>query len=111
MIRETVSESVRRSRRLRWFGDRRGGRHRCRSHRRVEIRTVTGFLAGYDQSEAAAGGFKVRDGLFGEMPMPLDFRAFAVADHQVAKIYIQDIGPNEVRAVLERMKGMDTVRP
>ena len=59
-----------------------------------------------------AGWLGVRQGPFGEMMMPGDSDAFAVADHQLAHIYVRDrarIG--EVRAMLESVPGIERVVP
>ncbi len=54
-----------------------------------------------------AGLLVVRDGPFGEVLMPMDSRAFAVADHQLAHVYINDPSAvNEVRRVLEDLPGL-----
>ncbi|GIW97643.1 MAG: alkaline phosphatase family protein [Pirellulaceae bacterium] len=57
-----------------------------------------------------AGWLEVRDGPFGEMLMPLDSRAFAVADHQVAHVYVQDrtLLP-QVRQLVEQLPGVAAV--
>ena len=62
-----------------------------------------------NQELRRAGWLAVRDGPFGEMLMPQDCQAFAVADHQMAHIYIQGADPNEVRARVECMEGVDAV--
>ena len=59
-----------------------------------------------------AGLLEVRDGPFGEMLMPLDSRAFAVADHQLAHVIVQDprlIG--QVQRLLEEVEGVAAVVP
>jgi hypothetical protein len=38
-------------------------------------------------------------------------KAFAVADHQLAHIYIQGVPPSEVRAVVEKIEGVDRAVP
>ena len=59
-----------------------------------------------------AGWLSVRDGPFGEMLMPADSDAFAVADHQLAHIYVRDAGRvEEVRRMLESVPGVDLVLP
>jgi predicted AlkP superfamily pyrophosphatase or phosphodiesterase len=57
-----------------------------------------------------AGWLIVRDGPFGEMLMPLDSRVFAVVDHQLAHIYVNDsrLLPT-VRKMLESVDGVDQV--
>ncbi len=58
----------------------------------------------------AAGWLEVRDGPFGEMLMPMDSRAFAVVDHQLAHIYVRDASLlSEVRRTLEALEGVDAV--
>ena len=54
------------------------------------------------------GWLEVRDGPFGEMLMPQESKAFAVADHQVAHIYVQDLPLAEVRASIESLDGVET---
>jgi predicted AlkP superfamily pyrophosphatase or phosphodiesterase len=57
-----------------------------------------------------AGLLVVRRGPFGEMLMPGDSAAFAVADHQLAHIYVRD--PSriaEVRQLLQQVPGVDQV--
>ncbi|RMF42583.1 MAG: alkaline phosphatase family protein [Planctomycetota bacterium] len=57
-----------------------------------------------------AGWLEVRDGPFGEMLQPLDSRAFAVADHQVAHIYVNDIALREdVRRLVAQLPGVQAV--
>ena len=57
-----------------------------------------------------AGLLEVRDGPFGEMLMPLDSRAFAVADHQLAHLYINDpTVTHEVRRIVEGLEGVAQV--
>lgn len=52
----------------------------------------------------------VRDGPFGETLMPLDSTAFAVADHQLAHVYIHDSRRVlEVRQLLESVDGIAQV--
>lgn len=56
------------------------------------------------------GWLGVRDGPFGEMLMPGESAAFAVADHQVAHVYVRDPGMiGDIRACLESAKGIDRV--
>lgn len=57
-----------------------------------------------------AGLLEVRDGPFGEMLLPMDSTAFAVTDHQLAHVYVNDpsrIG--EVQSLLERVDGINAV--
>jgi predicted AlkP superfamily pyrophosphatase or phosphodiesterase len=57
-----------------------------------------------------AGLLEVRDGPFGEMLMPMESRAFAVVDHQLAHIYINDPAvTTAVRALVESLEGVDRV--
>jgi predicted AlkP superfamily pyrophosphatase or phosphodiesterase len=57
-----------------------------------------------------AGWLTVRDGPFGEQLMPGDSQAFAVADHQVAHLYIRDASKRmEVRKLVESLEGVDAV--
>jgi predicted AlkP superfamily pyrophosphatase or phosphodiesterase len=59
-----------------------------------------------------AGWVSVRNGPFGEMMMPGESDAFAVADHQLAHVYVRDSARiNEVRAKLESIPGVDRVVP
>jgi predicted AlkP superfamily pyrophosphatase or phosphodiesterase len=57
-----------------------------------------------------AGLLEVRDGPFGEMLMTLDSRAFAVADHQLAHVYVREpaLIP-EVKRLLEGTEGIEQV--
>jgi len=53
------------------------------------------------------GLLSVRNGPFGEMLIPGDCHAFAVADHQVAHIYVNRLSEKErVRALLQRIEGV-----
>ncbi|MFM8213013.1 MAG: alkaline phosphatase family protein, partial [Pirellula sp.] len=57
-----------------------------------------------------AGMLTVRQGPFGEMLIPGDCRAFAVADHQVAHVYVNDPGAlHEVREILIQQPGIQSV--
>lgn len=57
-----------------------------------------------------AGLLEVRDGPFGEMLLPMESRAFAVADHQLAHIYVQDKSMhNETRRIVEKLPGVSAV--
>ncbi len=56
-----------------------------------------------------AGWLSVRDGPFGEMLMPMDSKAFAVVDHQLAHVYVNGVPKADVRARLESMEGVDRV--
>ena len=56
-----------------------------------------------------AGWLAVRDGPFGEMLMPMDSRAFAVVDHQLAHVYVNGVPRDEVKAKLESLDGVDRV--
>ena len=58
----------------------------------------------------SAGLLEVRDGPYGEMLMPMDSKAFAVVDHQLAHVYVAD--PKDVpqvRRTLEAVDGIDAV--
>lgn len=60
----------------------------------------------------AAGLLSVRMGPFGEMLMPGESDAFAVADHQLAHVYVRD--PSrvaEVQTMLQSITGIDAVVP
>lgn len=56
-----------------------------------------------------AGWLAVRDGPFGEMLDTFESRAFAVADHQVAHLYVREIPLREVRTLVENLDGVDRV--
>lgn len=57
-----------------------------------------------------AGFLVVRDGPFGEMLMPMDSRAFAVVDHQLAHVYVNDpTVEQEVKRLLEQLPGVQSV--
>lgn len=59
-----------------------------------------------------SGWLTVRDGPYGEMLLPGQSRAFAVADHQLAHVYVND--PTLIGAVAERLAaepGIATVVP
>ena len=57
-----------------------------------------------------AGLLDVRNGPFGEMLMPGESEAFAVADHQLAHVYVRDYQRiNEVRKLLELVPGVAAV--
>lgn len=60
-----------------------------------------------------AGWLAVRDGPFGEQLLPGDSAAFAVADHQLAHLYVREPALiNEVTAMVSRIPGVDrVVRP
>jgi predicted AlkP superfamily pyrophosphatase or phosphodiesterase len=58
-----------------------------------------------------AGWLAVRDGPFGEMLDTFESKAFAVADHQLAHLYIQGVPPADVRAVVEKIEGVDRAVP
>ncbi len=58
----------------------------------------------------SAGLLVVRDGPYGEMLMPMDSRAFAVVDHQLAHVYVADRADiSEVRRTLAALDGVDEV--
>ncbi|QEF96372.1 Type I phosphodiesterase / nucleotide pyrophosphatase [Stieleria maiorica] len=57
-----------------------------------------------------AGWLSVRNGPFGEVLMPGESKAFAVADHQLAHVYVNDPGSvAAVRRELESAPGIDGV--
>tara|TARA_R110002049_G_scaffold2750_10_gene22446 strand:+ start:91095 stop:92390 length:1296 start_codon:yes stop_codon:yes gene_type:complete len=57
-----------------------------------------------------AGLLGVRNGPFGEMLMPGESKAFAVADHQLAHVYVRDANQiNHVRQLLESTPGIASV--
>src|SRR6056297_2663418 len=57
-----------------------------------------------------AGWLTVRDGPFGEMLMAGESEAFAVADHQVAHVYVRDPARvDDVRKLLESAPGVASV--
>ncbi len=56
-----------------------------------------------------AGWLEVRPGPFGEMLDTFESRAFAVADHQVAHVYLRNLDPLRVRRELELTPGIDAV--
>ena len=56
-----------------------------------------------------AGWLTVRDGPFGEMLMPMDSKAFAVVDHQLAHVYVNGLPKADVKARLESLDGIDRV--
>ena len=62
-----------------------------------------------NQELRRAGWLTVRDGPFGEMLMPVDSKVFAVADHQVAHVYMNGIPLDDVKSRLEAMPGIDRV--
>ena len=58
----------------------------------------------------SAGLLAVRNGPFGEMLMPGESEAFAIADHQLAHVYVRDYQRiNEVRKLLELVPGIESV--
>lgn len=63
-----------------------------------------------NQALRQAGLLVVRDGPFGEMLMPMDSKAFAVVDHQLAHLYVNDsTALGEVRRVVEALDGVERV--
>lgn len=57
-----------------------------------------------------AGLLVVRDGPFGEMLMPMDSKAFAVVDHQLAHVYVNDSQlDQQVKKVVEQIPGVAAV--
>lgn len=58
----------------------------------------------------SAGLLTVRDGPFGEMLMPMESKAFAVVDHQLAHVYVNDSScEKEVKDILEHLDGVAAV--
>jgi len=58
----------------------------------------------------SAGLLEVREGPYGEMLMPMDSRAFAVVDHQLAHVYVND--PRDIASVkrlVQSLPGVDAV--
>jgi len=55
------------------------------------------------------GWLSVRDGPFGENLMPQDSKVFAVADHQVAHVYVDSVPLGDVRQFLLEIPGVDRV--
>jgi predicted AlkP superfamily pyrophosphatase or phosphodiesterase len=56
------------------------------------------------------GLLEVRDGPFGEMLMPMESRAFAVVDHQLAHVYVNDRSDIErVKKIIQELPGVDQV--
>lgn len=64
-----------------------------------------------NQELRRTGWLKVREGPFGEMLMPIDSNVFAVADHQVAHIYVRDVPLADVKARIEAIPGVARVVP
>ena len=62
-----------------------------------------------NQELRRAGWLTVRDGPYGETLMPMDSRAFAVADHQLAHIYVKGLPLEEVRARICSLDGVAAV--
>ena len=57
-----------------------------------------------------AGFLEVRDGPFGETLMPMDSKAFAVVDHQLAHVYVNDPSVKDaVKKLLESIDGIAAV--
>lgn len=54
-----------------------------------------------------AGWLSVRPGPFGEMLDPFTSRAFAVADHQIAHVYVRD--PRDRKKVAEKLRAVDGI--
>jgi predicted AlkP superfamily pyrophosphatase or phosphodiesterase len=55
------------------------------------------------------GWLTVRDGPYGEMLETFESKAFAVADHQLAHVYVRGIDREEVRRALKAVPGVDRV--
>jgi hypothetical protein len=64
---------------------------------------------GINRALRRAGWLDVRDGPFGEMLDTFDSRAFAVADHQIAHVYVQGVDRRDVRRELEALPGVAAV--
>lgn len=65
---------------------------------------------GINQALRAAGWLQVRLGPFGEMLQPLDSKAFAVVDHQVAHLYVQSRADlPAVRKLVQELPGVAAV--
>lgn len=63
-----------------------------------------------NQALRRAGLLEVRDGPYGEMLMPMDSRAFAVVDHQLAHIYINEPALiSQVQRLVQDLPGVDAV--
>jgi predicted AlkP superfamily pyrophosphatase or phosphodiesterase len=62
-----------------------------------------------NQALRRAGWLKVRDGPYGETLETHESRAFAVADHQLAHIYVRGVPLADVRSALEKEPGVDRV--
>jgi hypothetical protein len=63
-----------------------------------------------NQALREAGLLVVRDGPFGEMLMPMDSKAFAVVDHQLAHVYVNDSQVDQqVKTIIEQIPGVDAV--
>jgi predicted AlkP superfamily pyrophosphatase or phosphodiesterase len=59
-----------------------------------------------------AGLLRVRSGPFGEMLLPAESDAFAVADHQLAHLYVRDTALiPRVRSIVESIPGVECVVP
>lgn len=56
-----------------------------------------------------AGWLEARRGPFGEQLDTFASRAFAVADHQLAHVYVRDLPTDEVKSRLESVEGVDQV--
>ena len=65
-----------------------------------------------NQELRRAGWLSVRDGPFGEMLQPIDSKVFAVADHQLAHVYVRDVPLADVKSRLLAIDGVaDVVSP
>ena len=56
-----------------------------------------------------AGWLSVREGPYGEMLDTFSSKAFAVADHQIAHVYVDGVPIDDVRARVEAIEGVDRV--
>jgi predicted AlkP superfamily pyrophosphatase or phosphodiesterase len=62
-----------------------------------------------NQALRRAGWLAVRDGPYGEMLETFESKAFAVADHQLAHLYVRGLPLDEVRKAVEKIDGVDRV--
>lgn len=62
-----------------------------------------------NQALRRAGWLAVRDGPYGETLETFESKAFAVADHQLAHVYVHGLPVDEVRRAVEKIDGVDRV--
>jgi predicted AlkP superfamily pyrophosphatase or phosphodiesterase len=62
-----------------------------------------------NQALRRAGWLAVRDGPYGEMLETHESKAFAVADHQLAHLYVRGVPLAEVKGAIEKLDGVDRV--